>query len=209
MILKIIAALLLMGLLACALAAQEAPPAQGESPPAAPQDRSQKEPGKRHHGFGMRDGRRGPGRHAGDWLRKYQNLPPEQQEQALANDPEFQKLPPERQGRLRETLRRFNSKSPEERQRMLERMETFERFTPEQQERARALFRKWNVEFTRQVFGCERAGAVFQCVEGALKDDLTAVLTGAGSQVEDVVRGAHDLCIVFHHEDRVPVVAQF
>lgn len=143
MILKTIAALLLVGLLACALVAQEAPPAQGEPPSATPQDRPQGEPGKHRHGFGMRGGPGGPGHHAGDWLRKYQNLPPEQQEQALANDPEFQKLPAERQERLRQALRRFNSKSPEERQRMLERMETFEHLTPEQQQRARAMFARF------------------------------------------------------------------
>lgn len=140
MILKIIAALLLVGLLGCALVAQEAPPAQSGPPAATAQEPREKQPGEHRRGFGMRGG---PGRHAGDWLRKYQNLPPEQQEQALANDPEFRKLPPERQERLRRTLRRFNSKSPEERQRMLERMETFEHLTPEQQERARAMFARF------------------------------------------------------------------
>jgi hypothetical protein len=150
LILKIIVAFLFVGLVACALMAQDAPgqappaqenqAAQSEPPPAAPQERRQRGPDERRGGLGMRGGRHGPGGHAGDWLRKYQNVPPDQQEQALANDPEFQKLPPERQERLRGVLRRFNSKSPEERQRMLERMETFEHLTPEQQERARALF---------------------------------------------------------------------
>ena len=137
MILKIVGALLLAGLLACALAAQETPvePAPGKGPP--PRE------GERRGGFGMRGGHHGPGAHAGDWLRKYQNLPPDQQEQALANDSEFQKLPPERQTRLREVLRKFNSKTPEERQRMLERMETFEHLTPEQQQRAHQLFERF------------------------------------------------------------------
>ena len=143
MIRKTIAALLFVGLLAGALLAQEAPPAKSE-PPATTQERPQKEPGERHGGMGMREGHRGPGgHHAGEWLRKYQNLSPEQQEQALAKDPEFQKLPPERQERLRGVLRRFNSKTPEERQRMLERMQTFGHLTPEQQERARALFARF------------------------------------------------------------------
>ena len=143
MILKILAALLLVGLLACALAAQEAPAAQSEPPAATAPERPPREPGEHHHGFGMRDGHRGPGAHAGDWLRKYQNLPPDQQGQALANDAEFQKLPPERQERLRRRLREFNAMTPEQRQRVLERMETFEHLTPEQQERARALFARF------------------------------------------------------------------
>ncbi len=148
MVLKIMLAFLLVGLMACALVAQEdqtalgqPPPAQGQAPPEPA--RSPKEPGERHGGFGMRGEHRGPGAHAGDWLRKYQNLPPDQQEQALAGDPEFQKLPAERQERLREVLRRFNSKTPEERQRMLERMETFEHLTPEQQQRAQQLFSRF------------------------------------------------------------------
>ena len=144
MILKIIIAFLFAGPVACALLAQEAPPAKTEPAPATTQERPQKEPGERRPGFGMREGYRGPGaHHAGQWLRKYQNLSPEQQEQALANDAEFQKLPVERQNRLREVLRRFNSKTPEERQRMLERMETFEHLTPEQQQRAHQLFERF------------------------------------------------------------------
>ena len=124
--------------------AQQAPAAPREPTPATPQEGAQR-PGGRRGGFGMRGGHHGPGAgaHAGDWLRKYQNVPPDQQEQALANDPEFQKLPPERQERLRGVLRHFNSKSPEERQRMLERMETFEHLTPEQQQRTHQLFERF------------------------------------------------------------------
>ena len=143
MIVKVIAASLLVGWLACALMAQEAPAAQGAPSPAATQQSPPKEPGEHHHGFGMHDGLHGPGHHAGDWLRRYQNVPPEQQEQALANDPEFQKLPPERQERLRRRLREFNAMTPEQRQHVLDRMETFEHLTPEQQERARAMFARF------------------------------------------------------------------
>ncbi len=147
MILKLIAAFLFVGLVACTLAAQETPVAQSPppaaTPPATNQDNPPKEPGERRGGFHMRGEHYGPGAHAGDWLRKYQNLPPEQQEQALAKDPEFQKLPPERQDRLLHRLREFNAMTPEQRQRVLERMETFERLTPEQQQRARALFARF------------------------------------------------------------------
>ena len=71
----------------------------------------------------------------GQWLRKYNNLPPEQQEQMLKQDPEFQKLPAEKQQGLLERLRRFNQKSPEERDKMISRMERFEQLTPDQRQR--------------------------------------------------------------------------
>ena len=142
MILKPIAVLLWVGLVGCTLMAQEAPATPSEQPPATSQEPAQKEPGK-ERGFGRRGGYRGRGAHAGDWLRKYQNVPPDQQEQALANDPEFQKLSPERQGKLRQRLREFNAMTPEQRQRVLDRMGTFDRLTPEQQQRARALFARF------------------------------------------------------------------
>ena len=82
----------------------------------------------------------GPGPHQGDWLRNHQNLPPEQQEQALRSDPGFQKLPPERQQQLMNQLQRFNRLSPEQRQTMLQRMETWEHLTPEQRQQARTVW---------------------------------------------------------------------
>jgi hypothetical protein len=81
-----------------------------------------------------------PGRHMGDWLRKHQDQPPQEQEHALQNDPAFQRLPQERQERLMQRLRNFNSMPPEQRQRVLDRMETFERLPPEQQQHIRQLF---------------------------------------------------------------------
>lgn len=75
----------------------------------------------------------------GQWLRKYNNLPPEQQEQMLKQDPDFQKLPADAQQRLLERLRRFNQKSPEEREKTISRMERFEQLTPEQRQRLQAF----------------------------------------------------------------------
>ena len=150
MILKIMVAFLFVGMIACALvAAQEDKGAQSE--PTLGKGQPQREPGERHPGSGMRGGHRGHGAHAGDWLRKYQNLPPDQQEQALTNDPEFQKLPEERQAKLRQRLREFNAMTPEQRQRVLNRMETFEHLTPEQQQRAQQLFARFrNLPEARQ-----------------------------------------------------------
>ena len=83
---------------------------------------------------------RPPGHHAGDWLRKYKDVPPAQQQKALESDPQFRNLPAERQERLKERLQRFSSLPPERQQRILNRMETWEHLTPEQQAKARDVF---------------------------------------------------------------------
>lgn len=79
------------------------------------------------------------GGHSGDWLRRYKDLPPEEQEKALQNDPAFQKLPPQRQQMLRDRLHRFSNLPPEKQLQVLNRMETWEHLTPEQKEQARQI----------------------------------------------------------------------
>lgn len=81
--------------------------------------------------------------HAGDWLRRYKDLPPEQQQKALENDPQFRNLPPERQQQLRQRLQRFSSLPPQQQQRILNRMETWEHLTPEQKDHARQVFQQF------------------------------------------------------------------
>jgi len=77
--------------------------------------------------------------HSGDWLRRYKDLPPDEQERALQNDPAFQKLPQERQQLLRQRLQRFSNLPPEKQLQVLNRMETWEHLTPEQKEQARQI----------------------------------------------------------------------
>jgi hypothetical protein len=89
---------------------------------------SQQRPGKRH------------GSHAGAWLRRYHQMPAEEQERALNNDAEFKNLPADKQEKLRQRLREFNSYPDKKKQRILRRMELFEHLTPEQQAHARALW---------------------------------------------------------------------
>ncbi len=89
-------------------------------------------------GPGMRRGQDHP--HIGQWLKKNQNLSPEEQEKKLTSDPEFQKLPPQKQNKLLERLRQFNSLPPDQRKRIVHRMDRFEHLTPEQQEQARQIF---------------------------------------------------------------------
>jgi hypothetical protein len=86
---------------------------------------------------------RGPGPHAGDWLRQHQGLSAEEQERALQQDPRYRRLDPERQERLRKRLQEFNSLPPEQQERILQRMETWEHLTEEQQQQARRLFRSF------------------------------------------------------------------
>jgi hypothetical protein len=83
---------------------------------------------------------RGPGHHAGEWLRQYKDMPPDQQQQALESDPQFRNLPPERQQKLKEQLQRFSSLPQDRQQRILDRMETWEHLTPQQKEQAKQLF---------------------------------------------------------------------
>ncbi len=92
---------------------------------------------------GMPNQNRAPNRqpqgHAGDWLRHYQNVPPNERERALQNDPGFRRLSPEHQQQLRQRLQHFSSLPPQQQQRMLNRMETWEHLTPEQKQQARQV----------------------------------------------------------------------
>jgi hypothetical protein len=92
-----------------------------------------------HPAQGARPPRR-PGGHAGDWLRRYKDLPPAEQERALQSDPGFRRLSPEKQQLLRQRLRHFSSLPPQQQLRMLNRMETWEHLTPAQKAQARQIF---------------------------------------------------------------------
>lgn len=79
------------------------------------------------------------GQHAGAWLREHRTMPPDQQQHALENDPQFRKLPPERQEQLRKRLEHFSSLPPQQQDRILNRMDAWEHLTPEQRQHARGL----------------------------------------------------------------------
>lgn len=81
-----------------------------------------------------------PPGHAGDWLRRYKDLPPAEQERELQNDPAFRRLPPGQQQVLRQRLQHFSSLPPQQQLRMLNRMETWEHLTPAQKQQARQIF---------------------------------------------------------------------
>ena len=85
----------------------------------------------------------GPGPHNGDWLRKYGELPPAEQEQKLESDPMFQSLTPDKQQSLLNRLRNFNSLTPSKKKQVLMRMETYEHLTPVQQKQADSLYQNY------------------------------------------------------------------
>jgi hypothetical protein len=76
-------------------------------------------------------------RKMGDWFNAHKNLPPDQQEKLLENDPNFKKLPPERQAALKERLRKFNNLSPEQQERVRQRMDWLASLKPEQRQQLR------------------------------------------------------------------------
>jgi hypothetical protein len=83
---------------------------------------------------------KGPGPHRGEWLRNNKDLPLQEQEKKLQNDPSFQALPPERQQQLKNRLERFNSLPPDQRDRVLKRMETWEHLPPQKQQEAISIY---------------------------------------------------------------------
>ncbi len=123
--------------------------AQGGGPPPKKDDKSKQAPppsaprfapqGREPHGPVFH----GPGPHMGDWLRRNENVPPDQLIRNLEQNPDFQRLPPDRQQRLRNRLQNFINLPPEQKDRILQRMETFEHLPPEQQQRLREMFRQF------------------------------------------------------------------
>ena len=91
---------------------------------------------------GVRPLQNRPG-HAGNWLRRYKDLPPAQQHRALENDSQFRRLPPPQQKRLQNRLQHFSSLTSQQQERMLNRMETWEHLTPNQKQQARQVFQQF------------------------------------------------------------------
>jgi hypothetical protein len=123
------------------------PPAQPPHPQSQPAD-------GQWHRF-QKEGRPGPNRsdqfrppqnqpgHAGNWLRRYKDLPPAQQRRALQSDPQFRRLPPQQQAQLQRRLQHFSSLPPRQQERVLNRMETWEHLTPSQKQQSRQLFQQF------------------------------------------------------------------
>jgi hypothetical protein len=102
-------------------------------------------PSNGNNGDGNNEGRPPQNRpgHAGNWLRRYKDLPPAQQRRALENDPQFRRLSPQQQARLLDRLHHFSTLPPQQQERVLNRMETWEHLTQDQKQRARQVFEQF------------------------------------------------------------------
>lgn len=79
----------------------------------------------------------------GSGLEALSKLPPEQREQALRDDPNFQKLPPERQERMLNNLRRLNAMTPEQQQRVIQRLHDLGELNPRQRAGLEQIFNQF------------------------------------------------------------------
>src|SRR5437660_12923690 len=120
-----------------ALATAEPIPCLAQGSRQAPNRKAEQGPGKeqRHE---QREAKP-PQHHAGDWLRRYKDLPAGQQANALENDPQFKRLAPERQEQLRQRLQHFSTLPPQQQDRILNRMRAWEHLTLGQRQQARGL----------------------------------------------------------------------
>lgn len=73
----------------------------------------------------------------GDWLDAHKDLPLDQQEKLLENNPAFKHLSAERQTQLLGTLRWFNGLTPQQKTKALRNMKYWENLTKEQKEQIR------------------------------------------------------------------------
>jgi Protein of unknown function (DUF3106) len=133
-----LASVLVAGLLLAPALAQAQRPDWRAPHPTPPQRRPQQ-----HEQPGVQDrvAQNEPG-HAGNWLRRYKDLSPDQQRRALENDPQFRRLPPPRQARMLRQLRIFSSLPRQQQELILRRMEIWEHLTADQKREAREVGRQ-------------------------------------------------------------------
>lgn len=84
-----------------------------------------------------------PPGHLQSWLNEHRNVPVQNQEQLLRNDPSFKRLPQSEQNRLVRQLQDVNRLSEQQRQRRLARNEALERLSPMEQMRVNRASQDW------------------------------------------------------------------
>lgn len=82
------------------------------------------------------------GVHLEEWLKRHSNLTPEQQKQAIANEPGFKELPAQTQERFLERLAQLDAMPPQQRARLLDHNEAMERLTPAQRQQVDAALKQ-------------------------------------------------------------------
>ncbi len=138
----------------------------------------------------------GPAQRIGEWLSSHSNLPLDQQERALENDPKFRKLAPDQQNALRERLRKFNNLTPEQRGLALKRMDFWASLTKDQRQqlrdanqklqalpedrrvavhRALRHLRQMNPQQRQQVMGSDRFKTAFSDEEQGILKQLASI----------------------------------
>ena len=137
----VLSALASLGFLGCIAASaqypqRQAPPPQRMAPP--------QQPPRRFGPNGMPMGGQNQERagHLADWMNAHRDLTPQQQQQALQNEPGFRQLPPQTQERMRERLSQLNSMNPVQRERILNRNEQMERLSPDQRGQVRGAMQQ-------------------------------------------------------------------
>jgi hypothetical protein len=80
--------------------------------------------------------------HLAEWMDRHSNMPLEQQQRALQNEPGFHDLPPQTQQRMLDRLSRLNNMPPDQRRRILERNEVMEHLTPNQRQQVRGAMQQ-------------------------------------------------------------------
>lgn len=80
--------------------------------------------------------------HLAEWMDRHSNLPLDQQQRALQNEPGFHDLPPQTQQRMLDRLSQLNNMSPDQRRRILERNEALEHMNPTQRQQVRGAMQQ-------------------------------------------------------------------
>lgn len=133
--------------------------------------------GSRPNSNGARQPYGGP--HLQDWLNRNQNVPLQEQEKQLRNDPSFKRLPKADQQRLTQRLRQMDSMPEQQRDRRLARNEMLERLSPEQRMSINRSGREWSALPADRQMQMRRA---FQDLRGVPIDQRQTVLNSSRYQ---------------------------
>src|SRR5437868_10105761 len=68
--------------------------------------------------------------------------------------------------------------------------------------------RQLNAEVVGKISTGERTGHLLNLGVGSGADNLAAIFSGAGSQIQNTVGCSHDIRIVFNYQNRVSQIAQ-
>ena len=119
------------------------------------------------------------GLHLQDWLSRNQNVPVQDQEKQLRNDPSFKRLPQADQQRLTQQLRSVDRMPEQQRDRRLARNEMLERLSPEDRLSINRSGRAWSALPSDRQMQMRRA---FQDLRGVPPDQRQTVLNSSRYQ---------------------------